>query len=223
MIDISVMSLTKLAAAALANAEGLLQEASALLSAGHHARAYLLAVASIEEVGKAAIAFNAAGRNLSDQKVAKAVRKKVVDHKSKIISAFAPSLQLTDKTNLPEAIEATMGLIGDLRRGREPSMYTEILSDGSVRTPSEIVRPVAASDVVRLAQHCLIRAQNYIPNSQPPSASAANDFVYTQSTAKLREIMDHEQFSGFYLDRIKSGSPDLEQAMYAFFNRSVAH
>ena len=168
MIDISEVSLTKLAGAALANAEALLQEASALLSANHHARAYFLAVASIEEVGKAAIAFNATGRNLSDQKVAKAVRNKLLDHKSKIISAFAPSLHLTDKKNLSEAIEATMGLIGDLRRGREPSMYTEILSDGSVRAPSEIVRPVAARDVVRLAQHCLIRAQSYIPHSQPP-------------------------------------------------------
>ena len=222
MLDISEVSLTKLAAAALANAEALLQEASALLSAHHHARAYFLAVASIEEVGKAAIAFNAAGRNLSDQKVAKAVRNKLLDHKSKIISAFAPSLHLTDKKNLSEAIEATMGLIGDLRRGREPSMYTEILSDGSVRTPSEIVRPVAARDVVRLAQHCLIRAQSYIPSSQPPKASAANDFFYTQSAAKLQEIMGHEQFSAFYLDRIKGGSPDLEEAIYAFVTRSAA-
>lgn len=222
MIDISEVSLVKLAAAALANSEALLQEASALLSANHYARAYFLAVASIEEVGKAAISFNAAGRNISDQKVAKAVRNKLLDHKSKIISAFAPSLHLTDKQNLSEAIEATMALTGDLRRGREPSMYTEILSDGSVRTPSELVRPVAARDVVRLAQHCLIRAQSYIPNSQPPRASAANDFFYTQSATKLREIMGHEQFSGFYLDRIKAGSPDLEEAIYAFVNRSAA-
>ncbi|KLD78372.1 AbiV family abortive infection protein [Xanthomonas hyacinthi] len=221
MKDISVVSLTTLAAEALANAEALLHEASTLLSANHYARAYFLAVASIEEVGKAAIAFNAAGRNLSDQKVAKAIRNKLLDHKSKIISAFASSLHLTNKKNLSEAIEATMGLISDLRRGREPSMYTEILMDGSVRKPSEIVRPVAARDTVRLAQHCLIRAQSYIPNSQPPRASAANDFFYTQSTAKLQEIMGQEQFSGFYTDRIDVGLHDLEEAIYAFVNRSA--
>lgn len=216
MKAISDVSLIRLAGAALTNAEELLQEADALLSAKHHARAYFLAVASIEEVGKSAIAFNAAGRNLSDQKIANAVRKKLLDHKSKIISAFAPSLHLTNNGSLPEAMETAMGLIGDLRRGREPSTYTEILPDGSVRVPSDIVRPVAARDVVRLAEHCLGRARSYIPGSTPPRASVANDFFYWQSAAKLQEIMSHAQFSDFYLDRIKSGAASLEEAIYEF-------
>lgn len=222
MKDISEESLIKLAKAALGNAEALLHEAGALLTAQHHARAYFLAIASIEEIGKAAIAFNASGRNLSDPKVAQTVRNRLLDHKSKIISAFGPSLHLTEKKNLEEAIEASMELIGDIRRGREPSMYTEILNDGSVRAPSDIVRPVAAKDAVRLAGHCLARAQPHIPNNQPPRASVANDFFYVQSAAKLQEIMGHEQFSGFYLGRIKNGSPDLEEAIYAFVTRSAA-
>ncbi len=115
-----------------------------------------------------------------------------------------------------------MELISDLRRGREPSMYTEILTDGTVRVPSEIVRPVAAKDVVRLAKHCLVRAKSYIPNNTSPQTSAANDFFYTQSSAKIQEIMAHEQFSGFYLARIKAGSPDLEEAIYEFVTRAAA-
>lgn len=222
MKAINDVSLMKLADAALTNAEELLQEASALLSAEHYARAYFLALASIEEVGKSAIAFNAAGRNLGDQKVANAVKKKLLDHKSKIISAFAPSLHLTGSANLSEAMEAAMGLIGDLRRGREPSMYTEILPDGSVRLPSDIVRPVAARDVVRLAGHCLMRAQSYIPGGAPPKTSAADDFFYSQSTARLQEIMGHANFSDFYLGRIKAGASSLEEAIYEFVAKNAA-
>ena len=109
MREISATSLETLAQAALANAESLLQEANSLLFSQHFARAYFLAVASIEEIGKAAIAFNSRGRNLAEPSVARAVRNKLLDHKSKIISAFAPSLRLTAKENLSEAIEASMG------------------------------------------------------------------------------------------------------------------
>ena len=53
------------------------------------------------------------------------MHRKLLDHKSEMISAFALSLQLTDKANLSEALEASMGR--GLRRGREPSMHMQIL------------------------------------------------------------------------------------------------
>ena len=222
MKDISTASLKALAQAALENADALLQEANALLTAEHFARAYFLAVASIEEMGKASIAFTSSGRNLSDRSVERVVRKKLLDHKSKIIAAFAPSLQLTDKANLHEAVKASMGLIGDLRRGREPSMYTEILVDGSVRQPSSVVRPVAARDVVRLTTHCLARAQAFMASNQPPKTSHANDFFFTKSAARIQEIMSSDDFSEFYLQRIESGDPSLEDAIYAYVTRAAA-
>lgn len=52
--------------AALENAAELLQEASVLHAQGYRARAYFLAVAGIEETGKAVIAFDGQGRNLRD-------------------------------------------------------------------------------------------------------------------------------------------------------------
>jgi len=55
--------------AALANARALLEEAALLLRYGHHARAYFLAVATIEETGKAVQAFDSMGRNLKDSAV----------------------------------------------------------------------------------------------------------------------------------------------------------
>ena len=55
--------------AALRNADELLSEASLLRDHDHMARAYFLAVACIEEAGKALLAFDAQNRNLSDPAV----------------------------------------------------------------------------------------------------------------------------------------------------------
>lgn len=219
MRQLSKSTLISLSRAALENAEALLGEAEALLKSEHFARAYFLAVASIEEIGKSALAFNAAGRNLGDSRVAKAVREKLLDHKSKIISAFGPSLHLTKKDGLEEAIEASMELIGALRRGREPSMYTEILQDGTVRSPRDVVRPDASRDSIRLAQHCLHRAKAHLTGEEPPTTSVANDFFYTQSTSKVKQLMEHPDFSPFYLERIKDGDTNLEEAIYVFATR----
>ena len=66
-------------AAALQNAGELLEEASLLYANGHAARAYFLAVASIEETGKALQAFDAQGRNLADSAVTAKLRRSM-DH-----------------------------------------------------------------------------------------------------------------------------------------------
>lgn len=131
-------------------------------------------------------------------------------------------MQLTEKDNLKEALDTSLELIGDLRRGREPSMYTSVLTDGSIQSPRNLVRPVAARDAVRLAKHCLDRAQRYLPNKEPPPTSLASDFFYTLSSNKIQEIMAHQDFSLFYLERIKGGNISLEDAIYAFVSRSSA-
>jgi AbiV family abortive infection protein len=126
--------------AALANAQELLDEATLLLQHGHRARAYFLAVASIEEVGKAVQAFDGMGRNLKDSAVSTRLKLQFEDHEQKIISAFLPWLQ--GSSNLPEALDSVINLILNVRHGREPSMYTDIHIDGpSVLTPSVSIRP----------------------------------------------------------------------------------
>lgn len=221
MRQLTKSSLLELSSAALKNAEALLCEAEALLVNEHFARAYFLAIAAIEEIGKSALAFNAAGRDLTNPRVAKAVREKLLDHKSKILSAFGPSLHLTNKDGLEEALKVFTELSGALRRGREPSMYTEILQDGTVRSPCDLVRPVAARDSVRLAKHCLHRANSHL-GGEPPASSVANDFLYILSASKVQQIMAVPEFSKFYLKRIKSGDIDLEEAIYAFSTQADA-
>jgi AbiV family abortive infection protein len=126
--------------AALANAQEWLDEATLLLQHEHRARAYFLAVASIEEVGKAVQAFDGMGRNLKDSAVSTRLKLQFEDHEQKIISAFLPWLQ--GSSNLPEALDSVINLILNVRHGREPSMYTDIRIDGpSVLTPSVSIRP----------------------------------------------------------------------------------
>ncbi|WP_248802050.1 AbiV family abortive infection protein [Xanthomonas arboricola] len=212
----------KLSVVSIDNATALVEEAETLLSAEHFARAYFLAVAAIEEVGKSALAFGAAGRNLADRQVLKKTWNNLLDHKSKIIAAFGPSLTLTQRENMKEALDTSLELMGSLRRGREPSMYTDVLADGSIQNPKDLVRPVAARDAVRLAQHCLARAKQYQANNEPASITAASDFFYTLSSSKIQEIMGQEDFSPFYLERINDGNISLEEAIYAFVSRPVA-
>ena len=222
MRQLSKQMLVKLSSAALENAEALASEAESLLSNEHFARAYFLAVASLEEIGKSSLAHSAAGRNLDDPQVAKKTWNNLLDHKSKIIAAFGPSLLLTEKDNFKEALETSLELMGDLRRGREPSMYTGILADGSVQSPRALVRPVAARDAVRLAQHCLARAKQHLPNKEPQTTSVESDYFYTLSGNKIQEIMAHPEFSPFYMARIQGGDISLEGAIYAFVSRSAA-
>ncbi|MBB4128360.1 AbiV family abortive infection protein [Xanthomonas translucens] len=222
MRELRKQTLLKLSAASLDNATALVDEAETLLSAEHFARAYFLAVAAIEEIGKSALAFGAAGRNLADRQVLKRTWNNLLDHKSKIIAAFGPSLNLTERDNMKEALETSLELMGSLRSGREPSMYTGVLADGSIQNPKDLVRPVAAGDAVRLARHCLARAKQHHKSDEPAATSSASDFFYTLTSSKIQEIMGQEDFSPFYLERIKGGNVSLEEAIYAFVSRPTA-
>ncbi len=70
--------------AALRNAAELLVEASLLRDNGHCARAYFLAVACVEEAGKALLAFDAQNRNLSDPAVRTKLKAIMESHGHKI-------------------------------------------------------------------------------------------------------------------------------------------
>ena len=82
--------------AALINASSLLSEAKLLLDHEHFARTYFLSVAGIEEVGKAAILYQAEGRNLNASDIQSRIRSEVQDHLRKITSAFVAALKSLD-------------------------------------------------------------------------------------------------------------------------------
>jgi AbiV family abortive infection protein len=86
--------------AALANADDLIIEAGTLSQSAHHARAYFLAVAAIEEIGKAVQAAQGLARNLSDAAVRTKLQIQFEAHYNKATSAFIPWM-LTESTSGP--------------------------------------------------------------------------------------------------------------------------
>jgi AbiV family abortive infection protein len=196
--------------AALANARALLEEATLLLRHGHHARAYFLAVATIEEIGKAVQAFDGMGRNLQDSAVASQLKKQFDDHAQKIRMAFLPWLKATQLS--PEKLEWALNLMIDLQHGREPSMYTDIHVEGPrVITPATSVRQVAAEDCVRLARDVLMHVRLYVTQAHPQVTTRAQDALFAMQTAwpKMAKTKD---FWEYYLSHAQAGDRAIETA-----------
>jgi AbiV family abortive infection protein len=196
--------------AALANAQELFEEATLLLQYGHRARAYFLAVASIEEVGKAVQAFDGMGRNLKDSAVAMRLKLQFDDHEQKISSAFLPWLQ--GSSNLPEVLDKIIDLILNVQHGREPAMYTDIHIDGpSVLIPSVSIRPKTAESCVRLAGDVLARARPYVTQPSPLVKTKSQDALFAMRTAWLK-MAQTKDFWEYLLSRAQAGDTAIETA-----------
>jgi AbiV family abortive infection protein len=170
--------------AALQNAAELLEEATLLSENGHAARTYFLAVASIEETGKALQAFDAQGRNLADSAVTARLRRSMEDHSQKITSAFTAIL--LSSPDVRKAVMPIVEVMIHLKRGREPSMYTDIrYSKSTVQMPSAMVRDVAAKDCIRLARDCLRHACKHIAEKTPEVRSGDDDQLFAMKSGQL--------------------------------------
>jgi AbiV family abortive infection protein len=197
--------------AALSNASELLEEATLLFENGHHARAYFLAVASIEETGKALLAFDGQLRNLADPAIATKLKRTMEDHSSKIRSAFVGGL--VSSPAVREAIMPAVDLMIHLQHGREPSMYTEIRSDtATVQSPSKVVRETAAQDCLRLAGNCLTSTSKHIAETKPSQKTKADDELYAMKGTELLKIMNTEDFWWYYIAQLESGLKDFSMA-----------
>jgi AbiV family abortive infection protein len=191
--------------AALTNAQELLEEAALLLQHDHHARAYFLAVASIEEVGKAVQAFDGMGRNLKDPAVAKRLKLQFEDHAQKISSAFVPWLDTIPDLR-KEVVMSLVNLMIDVKHGREPSMYTDIHVEGpKVITPSALVRKVAAKDCVRLARDMLSRARPYVTQTNPQVKTRNQDEYFTMKQDVFHKMLSTRDFWEYYMSRKQAG------------------
>ena len=201
--------------AALQNASELLEEASLLFSKGHAARAYFLAVASIEETGKAMQAFDAQGRNLGDSAVTAKLRRAMEDHSQKITSAFTPMLLASP--DISDDLLPAVKLMVHLKHGREPSMYTDIRYQKSkVQVPTAVVRNVAARDCVQFARDCLVHARKHIAEKIPETRSRAEDEFFTMKSSQLQDLMNTEGFWWYYIAQLEAGKKDFAAAVVAY-------
>jgi AbiV family abortive infection protein len=201
--------------AALANAQELLDEAILLLQHEHHARAYFLAIASIEEVGKAVQAFDGMGRNLKDSAVAARLNVQFNDHRHKIMAAFVPWIiqQTLGSSDFSETLYAFLRIISDVQHGREPAMYTDIHMDGlHVQTPSDSVCPKNAEDSIRLAQNVLVRARPFVTQITPLVKTGVQDAFFALKPAVLLKMTDMQDFWEYYRSRMQAGDVALDTA-----------
>lgn len=198
----------------------LLEEASLLSAGGHRARAYFLAVAAIEEIGKAVLAFDGQGRNLKDSAVTAKLRRAMEDHSQKVTAAFTPIL--LSSPDLRHALMPFVDLMIHVKRGREPSMYTDInYKSGEVQQPMAVVRDVAARDCVRLGGDCLRAARRHVTEKNPSQRSAADDALFAMKSEQLNKILNIEGFWWYYIEQMRAGTQDFAVAVITYQHEYV--
>lgn len=201
--------------AALSNADELLVEASLLRDHDHMARAYFLAVACIEEAGKALLAFDAQNRSLSNPAVCARLKASMENHGRKI--NYALSMWALSSSDQREALKVALDLIVHVKDGREPSMYSDLRTDPDrVQTPREVVRDSAARDCVRLAEHCLAHAHRHVSEKTPFKFTSAQDRLFTMKSAKVQQMLNTEDFWWYYISRIEAGQHDMAEAVLGY-------
>jgi AbiV family abortive infection protein len=201
--------------AALRNADELLVEASLLRDHGHMARAYFLAVACVEEAGKALLAFDAQNRNLSDPAVCAKLKTSMESHRRKI--NYALSMWALSSPGQREALKVALDLIVHVEHGREPSMYSDLrTAPDRVQTPREVVRDSAARDCVRLAANCLAHAHRHVIEKTPAKFTTAQDRLFTMKSAKFQEMLNTEDFLWYYIARMEAGQQDIAEAVLGY-------
>lgn len=201
--------------ASLNNAAELIEEASLLYERGHIARAYFLAVASIEETGKAWLAFDGQGRNLTDSAVTSKLRRAIEDHHQKIAAAFLPILLLEPDSG--EALLPVIELMTHLTCGREPSMYVDITyPESKVQLPRGVVRDVAAKDCSRLSRDCLANAQSHLAREKPRARTLDEDRLFSMKSEQLKKIVNIEGFWWYYITQCEAGNRDFAAAVITY-------
>lgn len=201
--------------AALRNANELLSEASLLRDNGHMARAYFLAVACIEEAGKALFAFDAQNRNLSDPAVCTKLKKSMESHEKKI--GYALTMWASNSPDKRKALSVALDLMVDVQVGREPSMYSDLRTDPDrVQTPREVVRESAARDCVKLARDCLAYSHRHVTEKTPAKFTTAQDRLFTMKADKFQALLKTEDFWWYYVSRMEAGQQDLAEAVLRY-------
>jgi AbiV family abortive infection protein len=188
-------------AAALKNAEQLLEEATILLSHERYARAYFLAVASIEETGKAWLAFSARGRNLTNQGLKQKLKQIFEDHSQKISSSF--TCWITASKNKEATARGAVDLMIHLKRGRELSIYVDASDAAEVLEPETVVRPAVALDAAKLALECLKHTVEHLSTQEPPTFNSFDDKLLCINTDKITRMINEPDFGTYLFDRIE--------------------
>lgn len=116
-----------------------------------------------------------------------------------------------------DLLKIAMDLIFHIKKGREPSMYSDLRAASSrAQTPGEVVRDSAARDCVRLARNCLAYAQRHVVERTPTKFTTAQDRLFTMKSAKFQELLNTEDFWWYYISRMEVGQDDIAEAVLGY-------
>ncbi|MFZ1080554.1 MAG: AbiV family abortive infection protein [Candidatus Kryptoniota bacterium] len=197
---------------AIKNSTSLLEESQILFSRNRWARGYFLSCASIEEAGKAFLAFNSVNRNLSNAAVQHSIKLDFENHNMKLLAGLG-SLMIKRGTNLA-TINHFLDINSYLLSGREKSLYADVNNDGTLTLPESLVPPKGAADSIRLAEDSLLATTEYMSNNSPKFFSAMDDKAYTISrNHQIQKLMSTSDFWYFYIDVISSKQSTSEDCL----------
>lgn len=207
--------------AAVDNARELQYEAALLLQYNHFSRAYFLAVTSIEEVGKSMQAFDALGRNVRDPAISTRVKLNFDDYAKKMTAAVFPWLLLE-----PERREDVMAFIEGLieaKRTSNPALHMGIdLQSAKVIIPSQLIRPAAARNCVRMAQTIFAFAAPHVLESPPKIRTKVEDEFFAMKPQVLVSLTDSADFWQYYISCMKTGDSAFEAAISEYSRKYYA-
>jgi hypothetical protein len=137
------------------------------------------------------------------------------NHAQKIHYAF--SAWIANSQDVREPIATVVDLMIQLKRGREPSMYSDLRRDPDrPQLPRDIVRDEAARDCVRLATDCLAHAVTHVTDKDPPPATRVQDRLFTMKSAQFQKMLNTADFWWYYIARRESGNMDLAHAVLGY-------
>jgi AbiV family abortive infection protein len=213
--QLSSMMLRGYRKAAVDNSRELQYEAALLLRHNHFARAYFLAVTSIEEMGKAMQAFDALGRNVRDPAVSARVRLNFEDYPKRMLAAVFHWMQMN-----PEVREEVMPFIEGLiesKRTSEPAVYMGIDPHSSkISTPNGVIGPHAARRCVHMAQSIFANTVEHVMDAPPKIRTKAEDEFFAMKPTVLQAMTETEDFWRYYVSCLKTGDAAFEAAVVEY-------
>ena len=192
--QISFGLLDQYSEAALANSKDLLYEAVFLFEHHYFERSIFLSCASIEESGKAYIAFSAKGRNLKDPSVINQTRLDFEDHTSKIISALNTTFLSNPYVLNGTLVKSIVLLSESLLKLREDSLYVDINDSSQVKIPNEQNGQELSELLLGITIDCYQAITSTVLSRQPIKHPSYDDKLYTLKSKKLSAIMKDAAF-----------------------------
>lgn len=203
---------------ALSNSVALLSDATLLFSNQRYARTYFLACSAIEEAGKAYLAFDAHGKNLSDNAIQKRIKQEFGSHSKKFLTAFIPWIMRGTEEEIRSAVKTAISLIQDLEHGRECAMYVDFES-GNLRCPDQLVTKKLASEALRLANDLCSLTKQYLQSNSPREFSPHDNKVFSIGGRRIAKMHNTEDFWLYFLDKLESGWNDFNKTTAEYYDQ----